>query len=193
MATIVFYPTAITSDNSAGGSVPWVDPGNAAAEDAAVATATEALMETPAVKTSLTLKAGTFKSAGMTIAELIAAGATLNSVKASVKRNANASGAGRYAKDLVVSQFYGGAYAGANLADTENYWPGPPDLLMKDYTWSEGLPSTAQLRAADYAIGVQAHLLPATDAAIIASIDVVALTVDYDAPVAVFRPITTEY
>jgi len=180
MSSITFIPTVFSgTDNTNGGSIVWANPENVAVSDDNVALATGPLFETPAILTSLTLKVSTWKYGGASIAKLIGAGDTLNSLTVSVERHANGSAVDWYVKDAICQQYYGGAYAGTNLADTVNEWDGPPDGVSVDYLWNAALPTTAQVRAADYAFGIQVTMLPLVDADILANIDLITLTIDY--------------
>ena len=179
MAVITFAPTAITSDNTLGGSIVWTDPGNAAASDDSQATVTGPLTAEPLALTSTTLKCASWQFGGDTIAALIAAGDTINSITLTVERNASGSAAGWYVKDAIVKHFIDGAYGGTNEADTVTLWPGPPNGVEKAYTMD--VITTAQLRAAGYAVGLQVTMLPLTDANIVGNVDMVSLAVDYTA------------
>jgi len=180
MATLVLVPTTFSgTDNTNGGSITWANPENVAASDDSQSRATGPLFAVPAVLTSLTLKVGTFMSGGKTLAQWLSANDTITSITMAIERNANGEAVGWYVKDAIVQQFYGAAYAGTNLADTINEWDGPPSGVSVDYAWSVGLPTTAQVRAADYALGVQVTMLPLTDADIYANIDYISMTLVY--------------
>lgn len=126
----------VVADDGAVGNTEWSDPENAISSDDNAAVATTSLTEQ-----SHYLKATDFD---FTLEE------DPTEIVVEIERRKSGGDVGDTIKDAVVRLVVGGVVVGDNLADTVNDWPASD--TYKTYTFTNSLPTAAQLQAVDFGV-----------------------------------------